>query len=422
MDTPRKPLTDAVGPGLLVAATGVGAGDLATGAFSGSLLGTSVLWAVVVGAAMKFALTEGLTRWQLATGETLLEGVMLRVARPLRFLFLLYLLPWSWFVGSALISACGVTANSLAGVFDSPQRGKVVFGIAHSLLGLVLVSRGGYRLFERSMRVAIGLMFVTAVTTAVLLKPDWGAVLRGLCIPSIPHAGGGGWTWTVGLIGGVGGTLTVLCYGYWIREEGREGPQALALCRIDLAVGYVVTALFGLAMVVIGSTIEVEGRGAGLIVALADRLEGPLGGPGRWVFLLGAWAAVFSSLLGVWQAVPLVFADYWRLLHTRQSHGSTPRGPAIDTRSTPYRLTLFGLALIPLFGLGRGFRSVQVTYAVVGAGFLPLLALALLVLNGRSAWVGARLRSRPWTQVALILILVFFLYAGWHELSAQLAS
>ncbi|MAF09550.1 iron transporter, partial [Candidatus Poribacteria bacterium] len=39
-----------IGPGILVAATGVGAGDLATGAFTGSQLGTAVLWAVVVGA------------------------------------------------------------------------------------------------------------------------------------------------------------------------------------------------------------------------------------------------------------------------------------------------------------------------------------------------------------------------------------
>ena len=36
-----------IGPGILVAATGVGAGDLATGALTGSRLGVAVLWAVV---------------------------------------------------------------------------------------------------------------------------------------------------------------------------------------------------------------------------------------------------------------------------------------------------------------------------------------------------------------------------------------
>lgn len=73
-----------LGPGLLVAATGVGAGDLAA-AFAGSGLGTAVLWAVLVGAFVKFVVTEGLARWQLATGETLLEGAVLHIGRPFRW-------------------------------------------------------------------------------------------------------------------------------------------------------------------------------------------------------------------------------------------------------------------------------------------------------------------------------------------------
>ena len=63
-------------PRLLLAATGVGGGDLATGAFVGSLLGTGLLWAVVVGAFLKYVITEGVARWQLATGNTFLEGIV----------------------------------------------------------------------------------------------------------------------------------------------------------------------------------------------------------------------------------------------------------------------------------------------------------------------------------------------------------
>ena len=43
----RRSLRSAIGPGILVAATGGGAGDLATGAFAGAKLGVAVLWAVV---------------------------------------------------------------------------------------------------------------------------------------------------------------------------------------------------------------------------------------------------------------------------------------------------------------------------------------------------------------------------------------
>ena len=51
----------------LVAATGVGAGDLATATLTGAHLGTAILWAVLIGAGLKFVLNEALTRWQLAT-------------------------------------------------------------------------------------------------------------------------------------------------------------------------------------------------------------------------------------------------------------------------------------------------------------------------------------------------------------------
>ena len=116
-------------------------------------------------------------------------------------------------------------------------------------------------------------------------------------------------------MGGVGGTVTILCYGYWIREEGRESVQALGACRIDLAVAYAMTGLFGLAMVVIGSELPpAPGKGVALIANLADVLRMQLGAMGpaaRWAFLIGAWAAVFSSLLGVWQSVPYLYADLW---------------------------------------------------------------------------------------------------------------
>ena len=77
-------------------------------------------------------------------------------------------------------------------------------------LGVALVWIGGYRLFERVMSVCIALMFVTVVITAALLRPDVGALLQGLAWPTIPRLDAGGLAWTVALLGGVGGTVTVL--------------------------------------------------------------------------------------------------------------------------------------------------------------------------------------------------------------------
>lgn len=408
-----------IAPGVLVAATGVGAGDLATAAFTGSELGVAILWAVVVGAALKFVLNEGLARWQLATGDTLLEGCVLRFGWPAQALFLAYLLLWSFFVASTLMSACGVVAAAIApafgplGIGPFDLSGKIVFGAAHSVVGAALVFFGGYRLFERVMGLCIGLMFATVVFAAVALRPDWSAVARGLVWPVIPDHGGQGVRWTVILMGGVGGTVTVLSYGYWIREEGRAGVEALRTCRVDLGVGYAMTALFGAAMVIIGSASDVKGDGSNLIVAMADKLANDVSPVARWAFLIGGWSAVFSSLLGVWQGIPYLFADFMALLTRGGRHGSSAREL---TRSGFYRLYLAALATLPMVGLFYSFKRVQMVYAIVGAAFMPLLAVALLLLlSTRIGGVEARFRNRPATTVALALTLVFFAVYGWLE-------
>ena len=414
----KKTLLPAIiGPGILVAATGVGAGDLATATFAGSKLGVLILWAVVVGAFVKFVLNEGLTRWQLATGETLLEGALGRLGRPAQYIFLVYLVVWTFMVAAALMSACGVAAQAILPIADDPATGKITFGIILSIAGIVMVRAGGYRLFEKVMGLCIGIMFVTVVLTAILLRPDLGSIVSGLLWPSIPDVDGAGLAWTIALIGGVGGTVTVLCYGYWIREEGRLSVDDLRSCRLDLGVAYVMTAIFGVAMVIIGSTIEVEGKGAGLIVKLADSLGRELGVAGKWIFLVGAFGAIFSSLLGVWQSVPYLFADLWRMIGGGEARGSTgAAGSSSLGETAPYRWYLYGMASLPMLGLWVGFARMQKLYAIVGALFLPMLALVLLLLNGRSAWVGERYRNHPVTSVFLAAILLFFAMAGWMKL------
>ena len=412
-----------IGPGILVAATGVGAGDLATAAFTGSALGVTVLWAVVLGSFFKFVLNEGLARWQLATGTTLIEGCYDRFGQTAKWLFLIYLLIWSFLVGGALMSAIGVTCHAIFPLFgmDAAQanQDKIFYGVLHSVIAIILVQLGGYRLFERVMSLCIGLMFVIVVVTAVAICPSWPAAASGLLVPTIPP---GGVLWTLALMGGVGGTVTVLNYGYWIREKGRTGADALKTCRIDLATGYLVTAVFGLGMVIIGSSLEeLQGGGAGLIVKIAHQLESSLGRAGtiaRWAFLVGTWGAVVSSLLGVCQGIPYLFADVWSL-----RPGASRSDNDVDTASIPYRGFLYAIALIPIAGLMTfDFQTMQKTYAVVGALFVPMLAGVLLILNGRVALVGAQLKNSRLTSVVLVAILAFFLIAGFLQVRKKLSG
>lgn len=161
-------LPAAIAPGILVAATGVGAGDLLTASLAGSAVGLGILWAALAGAVFKWTLNEGLARWQLGTETTLVEGWYERLGRWTPWAFLVYLLPWTFVTAGALVSACGVAG---AGLFDFGlplSTAKIVWGILHSFAGLTLVWFGGFALFEKLMSVCIAVMFATVVLTSTL--------------------------------------------------------------------------------------------------------------------------------------------------------------------------------------------------------------------------------------------------------------
>lgn len=388
-------------PGILLAATGVGAGDLLTSTLAGSEAGLAVIWAVIVGAFLKWTLGEGLTRWQLATGTTLLEGWNDRLGAGMRWLFLVYLALWSLVVGAALVSACGVAGAALFPIGDL-DNSRLIWGVIHSLVGMAMIWRGSFAVFERIMSTLVGLMFVTVVVTAVASGPDWGAVAAGF-IPSMPESGS---TWVVAVIGGVGGTVTILSYGYWIREQGRHSMADLADCRIDLALGNFLTGVFGIAVIIIGSQLTLENSGNALAIEMADQLAQVMGPSGKWIFLAGFWAAVFSSVLGVWQSIPYLFADFWYLTRGEK----VPSAGLTSTK--PYRLYLVAIATLPLVFLTNPVRQVQLAYGLFGAYFLPFVAASLVLLNSRAKWVGAGSTTHWALNAVLIGAVALFLYLG----------
>ncbi len=96
-----------------MAASGIGASDIVTATVGGATYGVALLWALVLGAFFKFVLSEGLARWQLATGTTLLEGWAHHLPRWTLMLFMGYLVIWAMAVSGALVSGCGLAIENI---------------------------------------------------------------------------------------------------------------------------------------------------------------------------------------------------------------------------------------------------------------------------------------------------------------------
>jgi len=389
-------------PGMLVAATGVGAGDLITAALAGNNTGLVLLWAPLLGALLKWALNEGLARWQLATGKTIFEGWVTYLGPWIQWVFLVYLLIWSFMVGGALINACGSAGAGVLSFGLEFAQAKILWGVIHSILALLMVWRGGFAFFEKLMAFCVGVMFPSVIISSILVGPSWGEVFNGIFVPSLSVEN---LNWTLALLGGVGGSLTILAYGYWIKELGREGKQGLKESRIDLGAAYLLTGLFSVSMIILGNQLNLDGVSkAQLSIALANELAVSLGPVGKLLFTLGFWAGVFSSMLGVWQGVPYLFTDF---MVTRQKL-------KIETfeDSVYYKSFLVSIAILPMVSLGMNFQAVQLVYAVMGACFMPLLALTLLIMNNKTEWVGKDFQSGWFVNLLLVLTLIFFSYSG----------
>jgi len=110
-----------------------------------------------------------------------------------------------------------------------------------------------------------------------------------------------------------------------------------------------------------GLLVATTGVGAG------DLAAGALAGlrPGTAVRRgggVGARVTVFSSLLGVRQAVPYIVAVVWRL----RFRSPQIRRQPVNTRSSPCRLYPLALAVTPTLWLGTDLEIVQKGHAVIG--------------------------------------------------------
>jgi Mn2+/Fe2+ NRAMP family transporter len=420
----------------VVAATGVGAGDLVSAGKAGAEFGLPLLWTAALGAVLKFALAEGIARWQLATGTTILEGWTRHFGWPLRLWFLVYLILWTIIVAAALMAACGLAAHALF-----PFLSVNAWAVLHGVAALLFVLLEGYGPFERVMKWAVAAMFVAIIGSAFFQLPRLDVLLRGLVIPSVPE---GSTILIMGAVGGVGGTLTLLSYSYWMKEKGWSGRGWMRGARFDLGVGYVLTGLFGVAIVLLAGTIlhprGIRIEGSDGILDMAGILGETLGRTGEILFLAGFWAAVATSILGVWQGVPYLFSHLVMLMRSdgSSSEASTSDASSLDESTSEASLTDASSVRMPSTR-GRLYRSyglfitsppmlvllvgkpvwIVVIYAAVGSIFMPFLAVTLLILNNRRDRVGS-LGNGILSNGALTLCLLLFAYLAFAQIRTLL--
>ncbi|MGC0329798.1 Mn2+/Fe2+ NRAMP family transporter [Streptomyces sp. SAI-170] len=418
-DRPMRPSSwRHIGPGIVVAATGVGAGDLVATLIAGSSFGYTLLWAAIVGCLVKISLAEAAGRWHLSTGRTLFDG-WASLGRWTTWFFAVYAVVWGFVYGAAAMSS---SALPLQALFPDVMDLKW-WAIACGLTGLVFVWFNRYAVFEKVMTVLVGVMFLVTVYLAIRVTPNLPDAFAGL-LPVLPDEKDSVLN-TLGLIGGVGGTITLAAYGYWVNAKGWTDTGWMKVMRLDNRVAYATTGIFVVAMLFVGAemlhsaNVAIASGDKGLI-QLGDILEAEYGPATAKFFLIGFFATSYTSLIGVWHGVSLMFADFVARLRpgTEAARGEEVASGARE-RSWPFRAYLLWLTFPPIVLLfqDQPFRLV-IVYGVLGAAFLPFLAGTLLWLlnSGRTprAWRNGPL-SNTMLALAGLLFLVLCVKQIWDQ-------
>ncbi|MFJ6689647.1 Nramp family divalent metal transporter [Streptomyces sp. NPDC091294] len=414
---PRKSSWRYIGPGIVVAATGVGAGDLVATLIAGSNFGYTLLWAAIIGCLVKISLAEACGRWHLATGRTLFDG-WASIGPWTTWFFAIYAVIWGFVYGAAAMSS---SALPLQALFPDVM-GLEWWGIACGLVGLVFVWFNKYNVFEKVMTVLVGVMFVVTVYLAIRVTPNLGDAFAGL-LPVLPDEKDSVLN-TLGLIGGVGGTITLAAYGYWVNAKGWTNTGWMKVMRLDNRVAYATTGIFVVAMLFVGAELL---HSAGIAIAsgdkgliqLGDILEQEYGTATGKLFLVGFFATSFTSLIGVWHGVSLMFADFLaRRRGEREARGDELASGRRE-RSWAFRAYLLWLTFPPIVLLFQDepFRLI-IIYGVLGAAFMPFLALTLMWLLNSSRtpreWRNGSL-SNGMLAVAGLLFLVLCVKQIWDQ-------
>jgi Mn2+/Fe2+ NRAMP family transporter len=384
-----------LGPGLVLAASIVGSGELIATTTLGAQAGYVAMWVVLLSCAVKPAVQAELGRYTVATGETGLEALDRMPGPRLGVSWIL----WAWAVTVFLsLLQVGGMYGGLAQLMSLlvPAVAPTAWALAFLALTLALVLGGGYERVERLALVKVALFTLLTVLAAVVLTRQgehfsWARLGEGLRF-RLPEKG---FATAVAVFGitGVGAT-ELFMYPYWCVEKGyarfvgpvdgspsrlRRARGWIRLMHADVAASMVLYTLATVAFYLLGagvlSPLGLVPSASDMIPTLSRLYTDTLG---RWVlplFYLGATVTLYGTIFAATAAHSRLYADLCRVMGLFERSDYARR--LVFRRRFTVLLTVVPVLLYLLFEspvkmVVAGGISQSVMLPITGAGALYL--------------------------------------------------
>lgn len=389
-----------MGPGLIVALTWLGAGDLVDSAVAGGNYGYSLMWAMVIALFVRFVFVSIIAKYQLCNqhGESVMAG--LKRLHPWVPVFTgIIAIFFGHFYGSYMVKGLGEASVRLVG-FGVPWAWSVVW----VTIAALLIFRGAYRRLEIIFYIFLIILSISLIGVAVWSGPNPIAAAKGAFLFSIPEQSGsfGALLVITSLIGAVGGSIANLLYPYFIQQKGWRGPRFRRVQLYDLAFGTAVLVIINLSVWTIGAEL-LHPRGMHIedLGDLANLLTLVLGQLGGAIFYLGVFAALYSSVIGGAVGNGYLITD---IVNVCRSSEPT-RAAKIDvSHSRVYHAVAVWCLFSPLIWCLPGMPGFIVLTLVANAAavvILPVLCGVLWYITARPAFIGPTYNNRWWENTIL---------------------
>jgi Mn2+/Fe2+ NRAMP family transporter len=403
-----------IGPGLILAGSIVGSGELIATTVLGAENGYLLLWLIIISCGIKTVVQEELGRYSIGTGETTLEAFDRCPGPRLKVSWLVWM--WSIMVMFTLMQI-GAMLGSIGEILNRSIPAIPLQAWPWLLAGLTaaLLLAGRYSIVEKAaMIMVVSFTILTVLGAVILLKlPEyfsWGAIWEGLSF----HLPAGGFLTAVAAFGitGVGATELVM-YPYWCIEKGYAsytGPRDetpewrsrahgwIRVMGVDVVNAMVVYTFATIAFYLLGAGVlhgrGVTPQGSRMVQELSALYTETLGAWSLPLFLAGAFAVLYSTVFSSTAAHCRVFADFTGMLglYDRTDY---------EKRLKVTRIFVLVLLVIPclyFMAFGEPVAMVKVG-GFAQATMLPVIGFYALYLRYKR--MPARVLPKGWITLGL---------------------
>lgn len=392
-----------LGPGLIISAVIVGSGELIVTPKLGASVGFILLWFIILGCFIKVFVQIELGRFAISQNMTTLEA-MNSVPGPR---WIVSWLVWLWtLMFVALIFQVAGMVGGLASVFSlagfplSQRTLAVLIGASCALLLVI----GRYRFVEIFSTALVAIFTVTTLIAVGALQSTSYALTSEQIASGLKFQLPEKFTIAFACFGIIGvGASELIYYPYWCLEKGyaknvgpREDSPAwreralgwVRMMNIDAWVSFVIYTTATLAFYLLGAAVlhakGLEVENSQMIATLSHMYRETFGQWSYWLFLLGAFAVLYSTVFGATASNARLFADALSLFGVLKYRDADHRA----------RWVKIGCVLLPAaFTSVFLFWGEPVSLVFVGALaqglMLPFLGLAALYFHYRrtDAWL-----------------------------------